>query len=350
MITVVGGSWSNEESEVKRSGLASKMAKELNADSLFNGGLLRNLPSSIYSDLIVWMPNIPNHYDNLPLKKKKGATLIITKVLRSADKDGIGDAISRIFRFNANFVICISGEASLIEFTMYDALGNLCFTSKDINCVAQMILHFYSLNKQQIRVETSCVNDSNLITDFIPIVHSVQAKVEQSRGGRYFGNASTRCEKMFPSCKTISMDIVTVTKRNIDKEKLSKEDFVAVFSGDDGAVMCMHSDKPSIDTPVQLELYKNFRSIRYIIHGHAVAKSKFQCNYSTEEYFPCGDMREVEEILSVVKDRNRFQYCINLKNHGFILMADCLFSMEKLIQETDFTMREISIPNLEVKC
>lgn len=50
-------------------------------------------------------------------------------------------------------------------------------------------------------------------------------------GGRYFGNCSTRCEKMFPSDRHGKKYLVS--KRNVDKSRITIDDLVLVnLNGD----------------------------------------------------------------------------------------------------------------------
>ena len=66
--------------------------------------------------------------------KKRGSVLIVTKRMRS-DTTEI-DALSRIFKFGGNAVICISavGATGLTRFSfkLIDALGNVWVEDRDI--------------------------------------------------------------------------------------------------------------------------------------------------------------------------------------------------------------------------
>ena len=74
---------------------------------------------------------------------------------------------------------------------------------------------------------------------------------------------------------------------------------------------------------------KNFEKINYMIHGHAFFKD--ETIKTTTEYFPCGDLREINEITNAVGSRNVEWFLLNLKNHGFIIATNTLENMEKLV-------------------
>lgn len=139
---------------------------------------------------------------------------------------------------------------------------------------------------------------------------------------------------MFPSYR-ISDDIILMSGRNTAKDRLTNEDFVftKLLNGD----VLYHGDKkPSVDTPIQLNMYKEFKNINFIIHGHAYIESA----ETTEHYFPCGDLRE----LSVVKDKldsNTTRIVLNLKNHGFVIGASTLDELKEIINISNFKYRNI---------
>jgi ribulose-5-phosphate 4-epimerase/fuculose-1-phosphate aldolase len=116
--------------------------------------------------------------------------------------------------------------------------------------------------------------------------------------------------------------------RNTDKRRLTAQDFVAIsppwYYGD---------RKYSVDAPVQIETYKRFPEIHYMIHGHAFIENG-QC---TSNYYPCGDLREIDEIVKLLDlDFNFF----NLKQHGFLLCASSLEEMEKYVTELKFKVSD----------
>jgi len=93
--------------------------------------------------------------------------------------------------------------------------------------------------------------------------------------------------------------------------------------------------KPSIDTPVQIELYKKLDNINYFIHGHTYIQNQDLTN----NYFPCGDIREVKEIFNKIKRNNCGS--INLRNHGFLIYADTITNLEYLINNIKLKERQL---------
>ena len=91
-----------------------------------------------------------------------------------------------------------------------------------------------------------------------------------------------------------------------------------------------HGDKkPSVDTPVQIELYKHFPNINYMIHGHAFFKNA----PTTEDYYPCGDLREVASIKELIPDSTSDFFAINLMNHGFLIAASSIQQLEEYLSD-----------------
>jgi len=83
--------------------------------------------------------------------------------------------------------------------------------------------------------------------------------------------------------------------------------------------------------------------MNYIIHGHAY----IEYAYMTNHYYPCGDMREVDAIMEIIEpyreyiEDENFLFCVNLKNHGFIMMAENLDELEEFVNVTEFKYRTI---------
>ena len=146
---------------------------------------------------------------------------------------------------------------------------------------------------------------------------------------RFLGNASFRCPKGFPSFRY--GNYICVSKRNVNKEYITIDDFVPVYLKDNKVYYC-GKNKPSVDTPIQVRLYEKLPNINYMIHSHCYIKNAPFTNLS----LPCGALEEVKEILDLIKkyydnDYNRDFYVINLKGHGSIVMGkdvECFYNIE----------------------
>jgi len=319
---IVGGDIKTQ----KPSSIIHKLSEEFrDVNTVLNG----TLPKSITGyDLTLWFPNIPNEEEkNYPVKDK-GSVLICSKVIREGRTEV--DAVSRIFDIHGNAVVCIyKHKHKNFSFQLIDALGNSWVHTDSLRLLLKSILEFYEWSKGQIRMSfiesTGIVKPSiSLPKQFVELNTKVADKIESKLGARYFGNFSTRCMKLFPSIRQITHDTYLFSPRNIDKKRLSTEDFVLVTPP-----YYYGNRMYSVDSPCQMYIYRQFDDINYMIHGHAYIKhAKF-----TESYYPCGDLREVEEIAKLFRTGARV---INLKNHGFLIAAEDLRVMEYSISSLEF--------------
>jgi ribulose-5-phosphate 4-epimerase/fuculose-1-phosphate aldolase len=103
---------------------------------------------------------------------------------------------------------------------------------------------------------------------------------------------------------------------------------------EDGSIEYYGESKPSVDTPIQISLYKDFPHVNYMIHGHTyVEGAEF-----TDNYFPCGDMREYYETRVLI---NQPFGVLNLVNHGFFMYADTLENLEEMVDKMVFMERNV---------
>ena len=327
-IQIVGG---NIGTNPKVSSIVNKLSDILDADIVKNGGWIEDLPTELSSDLILWMPNIvneePKHYPH----KKVGSVLICSKVMRK-DYRKI-DAISRIFKLHGNAVIAIYKDTTPFIFELIDALGNVWYKGSDLSELSKAILKFYDFTKEAVRVQTKREDiDIHLNNEIINVLDGLiqtnvklQKHIETSCGNRFFGNISTRCQKLFPSFK-INSNYMFVSPRNSNKESLTSDDMVLYSSNNTYS----GNNKPSVDSPTQIKLYKLYPNINFMIHGHAVISGIGEVN--TNNYRLCGDTREVDEILEVVNTDEK-SFVVNLKNHGFLIGANSLNSLNELVDK-----------------
>lgn len=320
---IVGGNIASN----KKSSIILKMSKEFKDVECYNGILPKTIKGK---QLVIWAPDIENTKDKNYPKKEKGNILICSKVMR----DGYThvDSVSRIFKMQGNGVIEIYKKGDLFLFSLRDALNNCwCDKTTSIHELCVAIKSLYEWTKKSIRKSLNHKKTLNLIDSdidislfykFIQINKDLTKKVANHCGNRFFGNYSTRCTKLFPSMKS-GKNLFIFSPRNVDKKYITVDD----------RVVCDYENyygniKPSVDTPIQLEIYKMFSNINYIIHGHAFIEDAVE----TENYFPCGDLREFYCIEKLLPSNN----FINLKNHGFLIAADNLNELKKLIKDLNF--------------
>lgn len=325
---VVGGEWNVEGGRPSKVIVA--LADELAAD-VANGGHIDDLPKNVSGyDLSVWMPNISNGEEKRYPKKDQGSVLVCSKVKRVGGTKA--DAVTRIFAVRGNAVIQIRYRlAGKYEFCLLDALGN-CWVdpTDDTAALAQAIMELYRWTKGSLRVRSVRADaPTDDLNRLMACTRCVADRVENSLGERYFGNTSTRCQRMFPGAKTEHS--VLISPRNTDKRRLEAEDMISV-SGDPGEIRFLGPRKPSVDAPIQVYLFLKLPEVNFFIHGHA----KVVGAPATENYFPCGDMREAVEVYQAISRSNTTSGAINLKNHGFLLHSQTIEEMEELVSLLEF--------------
>jgi hypothetical protein len=320
MVIVGGNPLTNKKSKIIY--MIYDYFKQNYTTNLYNGVPCDNISES---DITLWMPDIDNKEEKIYPKKKTGSVLICSKVLR--DGRTKFDAVSRIFSMNGNAVICITKDSDTYSFELIDALGNTWgdkSSSIETLCANIKAFYIWSSSQQRISLMQRFVPEK----EFIEMNKELAQKVQNSIGSRYFGNVSTRCMKLFPSNRNNKDENVFLfSARNSNKEFLTEDDFVIVKTNQVFGEF-YGNKKPSVDTPIQLELYKYFKNINYMIHGHAFIKGAIY----TEDYFPCGDMREVQSVKDCLSGKwNTPMIILNLKNHGFLIGAENLSYLKMII-------------------
>lgn len=331
---IVGGSFFHP----KESSIARKICESISPicekSWIINGGDDLDFATALSFlsgiDLTIWMPDISNEVPKDYPKKDIGSVLICSKVLREGVKEY--DAVTRIFKMNANAVIAIDKSINPFNFQLIDALGNLWISTNNIDELCDEIVEFYRWSKTSVRenVQEKSLGvdlDRNKLQKLIDINRIAADKVEVGTKNRYFGNTSTRCVKLFPTMR----EGFWFSARNTNKEKLTIDDMVLVKKED--KIYYEGSVKPSIDTPVQLNIYENLNHINFMIHGHAYIEGAVYTN----RYFACGDVREANELIPILKNHK----VVNLKNHGFLMATDNLEELNELVINSKFIIRNV---------
>ena len=111
----------------------------------------------------------------------------------------------------------------------------------------------------------------------------------------------------------------------------------------DDRLMYCGNDKPSVDTPVQIRLYKAFPQINYMLHSHCYIKNA----PFTRTAIPCGAIEEADEVINALasyKIDNKIpqMFAINLIGHGSIVMWNNIEQFHKEIEPTlEYYKREM---------
>lgn len=330
-MNIIGGSYEpNKESSIVR-----KLSKIMNAELTVNGTKEINdflEHKKQLTGLSLWMPDFSNEKEKSYPKKAIGTCLICSKVVRhEPGQHKFTEAVCRIFKMNGNAVIAIEKTLPNYTFTLIDALGNIWVETTNLEILSEGILKFYDWYKQQKRKSIKKASKDRQkqfekepeLEEFLELVRLNAKRVQQNSGTRYFGNCSTRCQKTFPIYKMKNYVDFLVSARNISKEEITIEDLVLVSEEK------FHGErKPSVDTPIQLELYKAFPKLKFMIHGHAF----FENTKETEEYYCCGDLREFEDIKRQIENKETTKIIINLKKHGYLIATETLKEMKDFLE------------------
>ncbi len=325
---VVGGNYGLS----KKSTIIQLLGESLNAN-IHNGGSMEDLKNiSIQGyELVIWMPDISNREEKIYPKKDKGAVLICSKVLRD-DRSEV-DAVSRIFAMRGNAVIAIDLSQNPYHFKLIDALGNVWADSPSLDTLIDGIKKIYQWTIRSIRRGSkSLYEDKSDLLQLMNINKQIADTLEEQRG-RYFGNLSTRCFKLFPSGRQLQ-NWILVSRRNVSKKRLTIDDMIPVIVIS-GQFKYISLYKPSVDTPIQMTLYNVYPYLNFMIHGHAHVVDA----PTTEYYYPCGDLREVAEIIELIQYTKKG--VINLKNHGFLMYSQYIHELQTIANKAKLINRTV---------
>lgn len=364
-ILVIGGTFDNNGG--KRSGIVAKVAERLmeleGTVHVRNGGRYDDLAYDLEhavkdSDIVFWWANVPNDLPKVRgVKESNPRTMLVSSKRNDGDKYPFGALVGRALAMKANLCFEFKKQDSgIFAIRVFDPLGSCWYEGTDINRAteaAYMRLKFlvsitrqstiqspvakelpmawyFDRFKQEMEQSDRSVDvpDEQKFVDTVKRYAEVfQSLMPDAQTTRMLGNASMkpvppqvgRCGKGMPSFRKDGY--VFVSRRNVDKQFLSLEDFVPAYL-EDGKVFYCGDQKPSVDTPIQLRLYKELPNIRYMIHSHCyLEKAPF-----TKTCVPCGAIEEVGEILSVIDreygSRKKTCYVLNLIGHGSIVMAE----------------------------
>ena len=316
--------------------------------NVVNGGKFEDLNSYLDScvnyDAVFWMPNVPDN--DLPKLRDVKAVAPYTMLINSKRNNGeysFQELVNRSLGVKANLTIEFSKSSDSGPYRMmvFDPLGTCWYVGYNVvECAASLVERLLFISKVTRKRTRQAESDFALAfldanpeaQEFVDIVKEYAAVFHRlilpsENVTRFLGNASAgnfRCTKGgFPSYRH-SEDIVYMSRRNVNKETLSVSDFIPV-NYDMATPTYQGTAKPSVDTPVQIVLYRLFPYVRYMIHAHVYIKDA----PFTDTAIPCGALEEVDEIIKVVRrafdnDTSRNRYHINLIGHGCLIMSSDL--------------------------
>lgn len=353
----------------RESGYFSKAyRKKSQFTKIINGGKYKSLEKLSVADydIILWFADVPDNTKSKlvnSIKERNQKCVLVTSKNNIDEKYKPLDIIERALRTKSNLLVEFKKNSNgLIIASIWDALGNIyikdCINPEwMLRCLDYYCHYFHS----STRIRSKSVGPAEDIPDekeffklarnyakkFHKLIHAVNTE-------RFVGNLSFRCENGFPSFKRGNR--IYVSRRNIDKRDISKNGFVSVKANSLNEVQYFGDLKPSVDTPIQLRLFKMFPEINYLLHCHCYVTRKFkkgkkltkkqiqeildsdqrpwyeiadEIDWSkfpkppqeTGVVVPCGDLRELHEIekLGIPKDATFLE--VNLLGHGSIVGA-----------------------------
>jgi hypothetical protein len=324
---IVGGDWGDSP---KSSGYLNKLVGALDYEGVFhNGGKLIQLEGIMEDieqyDVVLWFPNISNAHEKfLPEIKKRNPKCILVSSKSNMDgKYGTQSLIARALQVKANLLLEFTKGDGKILGSLIDPLGN-AFVHKEsdtkviaeaLNCRLKKLTKFTRVGSKSIGEEIICgegnVEFFKLVREYSEVFHDL---IHAAFQDRFLGNISFRCMRGFPSFRW--GELIYVSQRNVDKRFIGPECMVAVNPERNKQVEFYGDRKPSVDTPIQLDLYKAFPKINYMLHSHVYIEGAPFTSYP----IPCGALEEIDEIVNLV-GRDDTEARINLKGHGSLVMG-----------------------------
>ena len=337
----VAGTWDSKDG--KESGLMKKMYYLLKQDydiDYFNGGNYEQLKTIIASakkyDIIFWLANINNDLEKLEnIKNVNPLALVIGSKRNHYEEYSFVDILNKSLIKRHNLTIEFSrSDEKKFKMLLFDPLGTVWYDGFEIKDLVENMknrINFILTTKRERTFKADGPVDIPNHEEFFQYTRDVanifHETINHADGvTRFLGNASFKMNNR-----------IYVSRRDVDKALINKENFVESFSKDN-KVYYYGDYKPSKDTVVQIKLYKLFPEINYIVHSHCYADGAA----FTKTPVPCGSLDEIDEILYVIKNEynNEFNlsyYKFNLKGHGTLIMAKTIDELK----QTKFITRNI---------
>lgn len=354
-ITIVCGRW--DDAGGKPSSVMKDLIKGIKASNIydqvtvFNGGhiakLTRGIPQSFHldeADVILWFVDIKNNYKKRRnIKELYPKSILVTSKNNCDEVYSFQEIIAHALALKSNLVLEIFKEDDVYVGQLLDPLGNMwCTPTPHFGKLGKIIAKRTNYLRKITRKPTLWSPETLLraplydgeVNEFYSIARQSAEEfhklINPAEGvKRFLGNASFRCMGGFPSFKTTD-GIIYVSRRNLDKRIIGPDGFVQVGYNQDKDITWYRGDhKPSVDTVIQVQIYRKFPSIRFMIHSHLYAELPGgQSLPATKKMVPCGGLEEVDEILNALHKYNETNvykidyntgFAINLVGHGSLI-------------------------------
>jgi hypothetical protein len=366
-VLFVAGKFGDDDEGGRPSGYAERLIEAVvshtgwNECIVYNGGKFDTLKSIDFKqfNVIFWCPDISNDKPKLvrDIKNQHPHCILITSKRNEKQKYGVMHLIAGALITKSNLLMEFNWINDFqVGATILDPLGN-CFGEKitSIPELADRLVKRIEELRNFTRVPSVSIGETSYPLVPYPEPTSIESREIKSRKqffilaqqyaekfhqliqvqtDRFLGNLSFRCAEGFPSFRT--GEIIFVSKRNIDKRNIHDGGFVAVKAEVEDLtsryldsyktisekilrpVQYYGQDKPSVDTPIQLALYRQYSRIKYMLHSHTyVADAPM-----TKSVVPCGALEEVAEIEKLVPSKDCNWFFVNLRGHGSLCAAE----------------------------
>lgn len=377
-VLIVGGTFD------QKGGRPSGLIKSINSELIkcnefsvlcYNGGMVECLhkdilPSVKHYDIVLWFANVPN--DEVKLRDVKAINpkvMLVTSKRNDDNKYTFAELISRALAIKANLTVEFSKREDKFNMMLFDPLGNVFYDGLEVSAMcAAMIKRLEKLvtftrvpTVQDTENSVPEVPDESEFFDFAyncaDIFHNL---IRPAKGTeRFLGNMSFRCQNGFPSFRGEN-GIIYVSRRNVDKSDINAGSFVPTYLDENMTTRYFGENKPSVDTPVQLRLYKFFPWANYMLHAHCyidTSNISEAITYKTANPVPCGALEEVSEIWGpYIKNGHLWDACfgikiprllaINLIGHGCIIIAKDIEILKELQEHKDNCFVQRPIPEV----
>jgi hypothetical protein len=369
--------------------IASEMKKHFSSVSLignFDGECRYFFPDveeeikKLDANVVIFMPHLPNFFARYhsscgPVHDKKIRVGASDEGIAALDLEAAPKLLPRIKKLHPEVLLVpfkiADPDMPLVEIlrwmldahsalAVYSRLGDsqrywiLDVLGNEIACdkvdlpqkLAKEVMHFTeAVRRRSVRVGEDIPPVSDL-KDFVSFSCLMQPAfsqiIEKNVGsGRWPGNFSFRCTHGFMS--TRSGQGFVITKRDVEKTKLTENDFVYVdgklhneklhFSGSAEA-------KPSIDAPVHRAIYAKLPWVKAIVHGHLFYDGSCACPGKLSRW-PCGAENEADEIITKAPQESCDLWVANVEGHGFVALIGS--------EPISIGLRELSVSRYAMK-
>ena len=347
-ITVVMGTFNDVGG--KPSGYARKVwesavscSEGLGADNTinyYNGGNYDTLREAFSkakdSQVVIWWANVPN---DAPIEKlvkdikqvNPRAILVISKNNLEGKYNWI-DLIGQLLAAHAALGLVVENGTGKFVATVLDPLGNAyAFREPSTELVGvalgkriRKLLTFTRVRSMRIGPSRPIEHNPDT-ADFCNIIRAHAERfhdlVHAANSTRFVGNAAYRCTKGgFPAFREDGR--VFVSRRNIDKRDILPDGFVEIDTTISDRLKYYGDNPPSVDAPIQRELFRLFPTVNYMIHAHVYLDTPL----ITSTRVPCGALEETEEIMAFKTDldlalSSNGIAMVNLLGHGCLVLA-----------------------------